>query len=87
MSSLRPATCRVVKQTVLLRGVGACGVSNCKIAKKKKEPNQIHHERFTLAAFIILGVLIAFSNYHTELRVSTSRQHSTQANSGSPLSL
>ena len=35
MSNLRPANRSLVQQRVLLRGVGACGVYNCKIAKTK----------------------------------------------------
>jgi len=35
MSNLRPANHSLVQQRVLLWGVGACGLYNCKIAKKK----------------------------------------------------
>ena len=36
MGNLRPANHSLVQQKVLLRGVGACGLYNCKIATTTK---------------------------------------------------
>ena len=54
MSSLRPANHSLVQQRVLLRGVGACGLYNCKIAKKKKRtsPHEMDEDsKFESGAF------------------------------------